>query len=388
MLSWLIIGGGLQGTHLSLVLKGSCGLDAKHITVLDPEPEPLANWFRHTRNTGMTHLRSPIIHHIDLEPNSLKKYARNWRGDKWSISPYARPSLAMFNAHCRKVIKENGLDELRVTGKALRMEVAKSHVCVETDQGVLRAKRVIMAMGTAPPMFPCWADELMKAGAQIHHLFDPSFKETDMDAAGTTLVIGGGISGAQFASRLVEQDAERVVILARSQPRVHQFDSDPGWLGPKYMNRFKGLEPRERRCTITTARYKGSMPSDVSRRLRGHLKQGQLSWVQGDVQDAKVSEDGKIIVSSSDGPVEADRLVLATGFTPCVPGKSLVWDLHQHAGLPLAPCGYPITDRFLRWHRRIFVTGAQGELTLGPVARNIAGARRAGNLIKKLVNAS
>ena len=52
--------------------------------------------------------------------------------------------------------------------------------------------------------------------------------------------------------------------------------------------------------------------------------------------------------------------------------------IHDH-GLPAAPCGYPIVDRCLRWHPRLFVTGALAELEIGPVARNIIGARLAGD---------
>ena len=46
-----------------------------------------------------------------------------------------------------------------------------------------------------------------------------------------------------------------------------------------------------------------------------------------------------------------------------------------------ACCGYPIVDSELRWHPRIYVSGPLAELELGPVSRNIAGARRAGDRI-------
>jgi hypothetical protein len=41
-------------------------------------------------------------------------------------------------------------------------------------------------------------------------------------------------------------------------------------------------------------------------------------------------------------------------------------------------CGYPIVDQGLRWHEGIYVTGALAELEIGLVARNIIGARLAG----------
>ena len=79
--------------------------------------------------------------------------------------------------------------------------------------------------------------------------------------------------------------------------------------------------------------------------------------------------------------LEVDRVLLATGYSRERPGGALVDDLVASAGLRCAPCGYPMVDRALRWHRRIHVSGPLAELELGPVARNIAGARRAGDRI-------
>ena len=56
----------------------------------------------------------------------------------------------------------------------------------------------------------------------------------------------------------------------------------------------------------------------------------------------------------------------------------MVDELIASASLSVANCGYPIVDQSLRWHPRIYVSGPLAELELGPVARNIAGARRAG----------
>ena len=55
--------------------------------------------------------------------------------------------------------------------------------------------------------------------------------------------------------------------------------------------------------------------------------------------------------------------------------------LIESGSLPCAECGYPIVDTELRWHPRIYVSGPLAELELGPVSRNIAGARRAGDRI-------
>lgn len=55
--------------------------------------------------------------------------------------------------------------------------------------------------------------------------------------------------------------------------------------------------------------------------------------------------------------------------------------------LPCAACGYPLVDRALRWHGSadgpspLFVTGPLAELEVGPVSRNIQGARLAARRI-------
>ena len=55
--------------------------------------------------------------------------------------------------------------------------------------------------------------------------------------------------------------------------------------------------------------------------------------------------------------------------------------LIEEAGLEVSACGYPLTDRWVRWHPRVRVMGPLAELELGPSARNISGARRAAERI-------
>jgi hypothetical protein len=54
--------------------------------------------------------------------------------------------------------------------------------------------------------------------------------------------------------------------------------------------------------------------------------------------------------------------------------SNLIRDHH----LPTAACGYPILRQNILWDKNIFVTGPLADLGLGPCARNIIGARRAG----------
>ena len=59
------------------------------------------------------------------------------------------------------------------------------------------------------------------------------------------------------------------------------------------------------------------------------------------------------------------------------PGGAFIDQLVESASLPCASCGYPVVDKALRWHPRVYVSGPLAELELGPSSRNISGARRA-----------
>ena len=75
MLEWLIIGGGVHGTYLSRVLTHQAGVASSGVRVLDPWEEPLSRFLSCASATGMGHLRSSIVHHLDAEPMSLRRFA-------------------------------------------------------------------------------------------------------------------------------------------------------------------------------------------------------------------------------------------------------------------------------------------------------------------------
>ncbi len=136
-----------------------------------------------------------------------------------------------------------------------------------------------------------------------------------------------------------------------------------------------------RRELISDARHRGSVPPDVRRPLRQAILEGQITWHQADVRSLEVSAEQVVLSLPGDAVVEAQHVLLATGFDPRRPGGALVDGWIESASLPVARCGYPVLDAALRWHPRIRVSGALAELEIGPVARNIAGARRAGERI-------
>ena len=76
---------------------------------------------------------------------------------------------------------------------------------------------------------------------------------------------------------------------------------------------------------------------------------------------------------------------MATGFNPAPPGFNWLTSIIKSEGLLCAACGYPIvSEKTLEWKDKLFVIGALAELAVGPVSRNISGARRGAERIVQL----
>ncbi|GAB5493857.1 MAG: hypothetical protein Phog2KO_40720 [Phototrophicaceae bacterium] len=163
MLDWLVIGGGIHGTHLAHMLVNQYGFSADAVRILDPHKQLLATWTQRTKNTGMRYLRSPRVHHIDLESNSLERFAQEHsnNSDLW-INPYHRPSYALFQQHCQHVIGTYQLDRLHIQGQALTLHRIKGAWCVDTANDRLVSQRVLLATGQQQRQIPDWAERIIK----------------------------------------------------------------------------------------------------------------------------------------------------------------------------------------------------------------------------------
>lgn len=382
-LDWLIVGGGVHGVHMAARLLAEGKATPASLRIVDPEPL-LGRWRWCTENTGMTYLRSPSVHHVDIDPLSLWNYAvgkKRKRPRGMFTPPYNRPALTLFNLHAELVIKTWELESLHIRASAGSAEIRGSTVAVRTETGaLLEAKHAVLALGSSSqPAWPSWA--LSRRGAGLSHVFDRAAPVPQPSELGNHIaVVGGGISAGQLALRLATH-GKTVTLLSRHALRKHQFDSDPGWLGPKHMSRF-WREPcwQIRRAMIQAARHRGSMPEDVIFALNHARRRGAIRWQTATVQAVGEGSRPELLLDKGT-QLEVDHVALATGFSSNRPGGKLVDDLIASAELPCAPCGYPQVDRRLRWHPHLSVMGPLAELELGPTARNIAGARAAAERI-------
>ncbi len=377
---WLIVGGGIHGVHIAARLIGEGGVAADRVRIVDPAARLLERWRACTATTGMAFLRSPTVHHLDLDPWSLRDFAGKRRGRARGLfaPPYDRPALGLFNTHCERVIERFGLQKLHVRERVTACNVLTDGVLARLSDGdEVFARHVVLALGASEQ--PFWPDWAPTNHPRVHHVFAPKFSGWPSEQVECVAVIGGGISAGQIALRLV-REGHRVYLIARHALRQHQFDSDPGWLGPKHMSSFRRERRLERRrAMISEARHRGSVPPDLRRALRRAFRAGQITWHQAEVAELFGTPETVTLRLATADVVEVERVLLATGFSSTRPGGAMVDNLIKSASLPCARCGYPIVDTALRWHARIHVTGPLAELELGPAARNIAGARRAGD---------
>lgn len=377
-LDWLIVGGGIHGVHIAARLIGEADVPPERLRIVDPGERLLAGWRERAATTGMRYLRSPSVHHLDLRPYSLDRFAGNpkERASTLFAAPYDRPAVELFEAHCDHVIDRLGLAELHVRDRVVSCSPSEADVRVTLAGGeTLAAGRALLAIGgNQRPSWPNWAPV---GEPRVRHVFEPGFDGWP-EPGEIVAVVGGGISAVQVALRL-GREGHPVHLLSRHPLRIHQFDSEPGWLGPKYLDGFRRQGPDRRRQLIGQARHRGSVPADIAKALGRAVEDGQIGWPQRGVESLRASADG-VEVRLDGGPtLRVGRVLLATGFCGSRPGGAMVDELVAAANLPCASCGYPIVDTALRWHPRVHVCGPLAELELGPTSRNIAGARAAGD---------
>jgi hypothetical protein len=380
MREWLIVGGGLHGTYLANLLGRQPGQSPERISILDPHDRLLAAWDRMTTNCGMRYLRSPATHHIDLPIMSIYRFAKTAIGKPLAdyIPPYNRPSLALFRAHGQAVIAQNGLGKRHIQGRALALRREGPGFIVETTSGPLRTRRVLLAIGMSEQRcWPSWADDLRRAGAPVQHVFGTAFRRDQAAGAERTLVVGGGITAVQTALALAALPGADVTLVARHALQESQFDFNPCWIGPKCLRRFYQEDYPTRRSSIDAARIPGSLPREVIDEFNQFHGKARLGFRRAMIQGATFEKE-TIRLRTDDGPIEAQRLVLATGFENRRPGGRFIDGLVEDLALPCNPCGYPIVGHDLQWGPNIYVSGPLAELQIGPCARNIVGARNAG----------
>ncbi|MBB5172601.1 FAD/NAD(P)-binding protein [Texcoconibacillus texcoconensis] len=390
MFEWIIIGGGIHGCTIANYLIKSGKTKSDNLRIVDPNPEPLFEWKRKTELIGMEFLRSPSVHHIDIDPFSLKKYAK-YRDKKSFYGPYDRPSLHLFKEHCNNTINEVDLHNSWVQGKVNNVtKETKSWRVQTTNDKEIYGENIVIAISMNHQLhLPDWVESLNTETEQeqIYHVFDERLTDINKLSPPVT-VVGGGITAAHTTIKLSSLYPGQVTLLKRHPFRINSFDSDPGWLGPKYMSSFQKVKDFDkRRQLINQARNKGSLPRELYRKLIRLEKNKLISIIDREVVSGNVINGEGVKLDLKGGNILfTQSVLLATGFIASLPKEKWLTKLIDEKGLQCAKCGYPIVKPSLEWCNHLYVSGPLSELEIGPVARNISGARKVAERIVSNLN--
>lgn len=388
MFKYLIVGGGLHGYYFANILIHKAGLSPDGVKVIDPWEIPFFRWISHTRNTNMRFMRSTSVHHLDLAPDSLRRFAAREAGKNPEFDPpYKRPSLSLFTDHCRATLKKRGLEKLRIQGTVSDLRVLpRGGVRAETDRGELKAERVILAMGSGDyPHYPHWARSFKERHPQfIDHIFDQGFDLKKLDPEKKVCVIGGGISAVHLTLSLCRSQKQSPTMFYKEPLSSFRFDSDPGWLNKFLPGFFKEPDLRKRLGILNQARKGGSVPPALLHQLFFKERAGLL-----EIRKTKIfsltQKENRVFPELFTGERQGfDLILLATGFD--FPRPLWLRNLALRENLPCLETGHCMTDESLHWGKGIYAAGALGELNIGPAARNIVGARLAGERLLATVS--
>lgn len=390
MLKWVIVGGGIQGVTVATFLLKKKKTTASQMRIVDPNPNLLDNWKRCTSSISMPYLRSPSVHHLDTESFSLQSFSKKehkYQPNTDFYGRYKRPSLQMFNDHCHHLIDELEIQQSYVNSEVGNIERMNGYWKVHLQNGdVLESEKVVIAIGISDQLhLPDWGRKLKQDNpTSLYHVFEKALPNFECMKA-PFAVIGGGITATHLAIKLASLFPGEVTMLKRHPFRVHDFDSNPEWLGPKMRRPFVQIKDYEkRRSAIKSARHKGSIPAELRNKLNHLVRADELKIINGTVTDYNVDDNDIQLILDADTTIKARSILLATGFEQGLPGKEWLEPVIKQENLPCAKCGYPIVNSMLEWAPNLFVSGALAELEVGPIARNISGARVAADIISSI----
>ncbi len=392
MLECVIVGGGIHGTYLTQRLLEETGLDREAVAIVDPHERLLESFRRKAHACGMESLRSTFVHHVGTEPFGLEDFAEA-RDREDELRPRAAyppaPTLSLFLDYADYVIDRNDLETLHLRAAVESIGLEKDGtVSLETDACKLRARSCVLAIGHGGRYrYPAWAADV----DGLTHVWDGEFDPDD--ASEETIVVGGGVTAAQLATHLT--GSTQTTLLARHDLEAATIEADARWINWNHITDRLHRHPpgsKRRHEVVCAARNDGTIPPALLERLESAVETGELTRQTGSVRSAR-TVDGRVrLLLEEGGCLSAEQVMLATGFEPVLE-HPFVEQVATRCGLERGYRGMPILDdETLCWRTTegraspIYVSGALAVGTVGPLAGNIAGARRAADRITDAID--
>lgn len=386
MLRTLIIGGGIQGTQTDIALNA---MGASNVRTLDPNPEAFAVLEKQLGDSlchldSTPNMRSGWSAHLDpTDPEGLLKYAAEHRellGESY-IDTASPPTTAVLWGHAREACERHCVCDRRIIGRALSMEPIESGgIAVKTTVGTIETKSIVLAIGQPKPNIPGWAEQLRQKGAQqqVLHVFQPDFDWANLKKGGTTYIIGGGITAAQFALAAKSYLGGKIVLLSRRSIKDETAVPTTNWKNFKEeLAKIPNFDDKYRLYLQHTD--SDAIPPVFFRKLMDAIEAGEIEWRINEVNEGEIAEDGRLSLRlKDDSTKDADQVLLTTGFQRGLPGGEMVREAIANLGLETSEIfGQPVVDANYQWRSRIgvtvYVTGAMAAVVDGHRASHISG---------------
>lgn len=388
----VIAGAGPHGLAAAVHLVTAAPRLRDRLVVVDPSGEWLVGWREQFARLDIANLRSPGVHHPAPRAGLLMEHTATHRLPTSGL-PYGLPTTAAFERFCDDLIAHHDLSSLVTRGTVADVSAGDDGDTVEVvlDTGgvpaALTAERFIVASNPNTPNVPAWASELPPDVVELAARVD--LREVgDLGGVGV-LIVGGGLTAAHLACGAVRRGAH-VTILCRRHLVERGFDTDPGWLGPKELDRFHAIDdPALRLDAARCARGGGTIPPWMLAELRDLAGAGKVTILEGagvSHVDRRAGANVRFDITDGDGylrSVSVDRCWLATGSEPTIAALPALDRLRARipmvGSLPI-PCA-ELTIGGLPIH----VTGRLATIELGPAAGNLWGARQGAQRIARSI---
>jgi cation diffusion facilitator CzcD-associated flavoprotein CzcO len=381
-----IIGAGPQALTLVTHLLQKRQKLRQRFLVFDPRGTWMSRWQDQFDALEIPHLRSSAVHHPDPNPFALRQFAQNRENELFP--PYDLPGTKLFQEFCQDVIYQWELQDSVVRASVICIEPVthlgrpRFRVALQDWQSVI-ARRVVLATGAGKTITPDWVGKVPTPYPKdrLCHSQEVDLRNLQITDE-QVLIVGGGLTSGHLAVGAIARGA-KVMLMPRRQLQEKIFDAEPGWLGPKYLKGF-WAEPdwKKRWELIQQARNGGSMTPAMMLQLRRFKRYGKLTFYeQCQVVEAHWQGNSWQVYCDDGEEYKCDRIWYATGTRFDATTDPLFSHIIDSYPTPIVK-GLPVLDEHLRWPGcELFVMGGLAALQLGPVARNLYGARMASERI-------
>ncbi|MEM9518842.1 MAG: NAD(P)-binding domain-containing protein [Actinomycetota bacterium] len=375
-----LLGAGPHGLSMALHLQAADRNLTDEMVVIDPSGAWMSTWVDQFARLDIDILRSPSVHHPAPDVDALAAHTLSHRLPTSGLA-YDLPTTHAFNDFCAELASTDGLRAPRTGAPTTITAHPDGGLRVHMATGDIVAERLIVASNPHRRTLPSWLEPLLgRSKAQLAHAADVDLRTLDDLRGERIVIVGGGLSAAHLALGATRRGAH-VELLVRRALTTRAFDTEPGWLGPKYLTAYSACADLDERLAMAIgARGGGTMPQW----MRDQLHDDRITISEGSaVISARATPEAYELDVATGRRVVADRLWLATGTTADITSlralEPLLPDIAVIDGIPV------VDDHLRAGLHPVYMMGRLAMLTLGPAAGNLWGARHASRRITEAI---